>query len=172
MSLPIPIEEIAESALKLTIVPTVGIKKEFDIDGCINSDLTTIFVDYDLYMKRENRTRFTIAHEVGHLVIHSEIFKSFEIKTAEDLIRLQTKITDEESGWLEYQAYAFAGHCLVPRDQLVQAVKKIIGRVPQQEPLENLFPMTQDLLEIFNVSGDVMLKRLQKEGLVKTNGPK
>jgi len=166
LSLPIPIEEIAEAKLNLEIVPAMKIKEDFDVDGCLNSDLTGIFIDYDLYMKYENRTRFTIAHEIGHLIIHEDIFRSLNIKTADELYRLSEKITSEDYGWLEYQAYSFAGHALVPTKLLLKEIKEKLGRIPNKETPEILFPVLQDLLSIFQVSGDVMLRRLQKENIV------
>src|SRR3989344_6719353 len=75
-SLPIPIEEIAEQKLNLRIHEQMNLKKDYDVDGFLISDLTTIFVDFDLYMKFENRTRFTIAHEIGHFILHGDLFKN------------------------------------------------------------------------------------------------
>lgn len=59
LELPIPIEEIAESKLGLTITQEMNLKKDYDVDGFLTSDLTTIFIDFDLYMRHENRTRLT-----------------------------------------------------------------------------------------------------------------
>ncbi len=169
LSLPIPIEEIAEAKLNLKIIPAMKIKEQFDVDGCLNSDLTAIFIDYDLYMKYDNRARSTIAHEVGHLILHNDLFQTLNIKTSDDLHRLTEKITAEEYGWLEFQAYSFAGHILVPSKLLFKEIKDKLGKIPNKETPEVLFPVLQDLLDIFQVSGDVMLRRLQKEGIVKSN---
>lgn len=60
LSLPIPIEEIAEQKLGLTILQEMDLKKNYDVDGFLTSDLKTIFLDFNMYLKYENRTRFTI----------------------------------------------------------------------------------------------------------------
>lgn len=169
LSLPIPIEEIAESKFNIEIVPVMTMKEEFDADGCLTSDFSTIFIDYSVYTKQENRTRFTIAHEIGHLVLHKELFKTLKIQTANDLYELSDKISNKDYGWLEYQAYTFAGHVLVPKDLLLSEVKKRLGRIPERENPENMFHVFQDLIDIFRVSGEAMLRRLTKEGLVKSN---
>ena len=44
-----------------------------------------IFLDFNMYLKYENRTRFTLAHEVGHLILHGEIFKKLNINSVEKL---------------------------------------------------------------------------------------
>lgn len=167
--LPIPIENIAEQKLNLKIIQEMNLKKSYDVDGFLTSDLTTIFVDFDLYLKQESRTRFTIAHEVGHWVLHGKLFRDLEINSAGDLGNLIEKVTDAENQWLEYQAYSFAGQVLVPRDLLFNEIKKRVGRVPQLETPEILVPIAQDLLDVFKVSGLVMSRRLEKEKIVKLN---
>lgn len=83
--------------------------------------------------------------------------------------RIGEVATDEEYGWLEYQAYTFASHVLVPSELLLKEIKAKIGRIPHLESPEVLAPIAEDLLETFQVSGDVMLRRLQKAGIVKSN---
>lgn len=166
---PIPIEEIAESKLNLNIIEEMNLKKDYDIDGFLTSDLTTIFVDFDLYMKFENRTRLTIAHEIGHFILHGQLFQDLKINSIEDLNSLAAKMTDDEHGWLEYQAYSFAGQVLVPKESLLKELKNKLGRIPSAESPEVFIPVIQELLNTFQISGEVMLRRLQKEGIVKTN---
>lgn len=169
LSLPIPIEEIAEQRLKIKILQKMDLKKEYDVEGFLTADLSTIFVDFNMYMKYENRTRFTIAHEIGHLILHGEIFKELGINSVEKLNEFSVKLTDEEYGWLEYQAYSFASHVLVPRDLLISALKKKLGRLPSMEAPEVLAPVIGDLPDAFQVSDAVILRRLQKEKIVKSN---
>lgn len=148
LSPPIPIEEIAEQKLKLKIREQINLKKNYDVDGFLLSDLTTIFIDLDLYIKFENRTRFTIAHEIGHLVLHGNLFRNLNINSVESL-------------------NSFASQVLVPTQVLFDLLKKRLGRTPSQESPEILATVVQDLLDIFQVSGDVLVRRLQKEGIVK-----
>lgn len=169
LSLPIPIEEIAEQKLNLRIHEQMNLKKDYDVDGFLTSGLTTIFIDFNLYMNFENRTRFTIAHEIGHFVLHGGLFKNLGINSIEDLNIFATKLTDEEHGWLEYQAYSFASHVLVPTQPLINELKKRLGRIPSLEAPEILATVTEDLLDVFQVSGDVLVRRLLKEGIVKSN---
>lgn len=98
LSLPIPIEEIAENKLHLKILEEMDLKKNYDVDGFLTSDLENIFIDFNLYMNFENRMKFTIAHEIGHFVLHGELFKKLSINSVETLSTLSSKITDEEYG--------------------------------------------------------------------------
>lgn len=169
LSIPVPIEEIVEQKLNLKIIQQMGLKRDYDVEGFLISDFTTIFVDFDMYLKHENRTRFTIAHEVGHLVLHKDLFEKLGINSVEKLNNFSIKLSDEEYRWLEYQAYSFASHILVPRDLLINELKKRLGRIPSMEAPEILAPVVQDLPDIFNVSDAVILRRLQKEKIIKSN---
>lgn len=170
-TLPIPIEEIAESKLHLEIIPVSKLKMLHDIDGCLDSSLSKIFIDMDLYMKYENRTRSTIAHEIGHLILHKTYFENLNIHTVEDIYNISDQISEDDYGWLEYQAYSFAGQVLVPKNVLISEVEKRLGGIPKGKFLpEKIFSISQDLLEIFNVSGEVLSRRLQKAGIINNDG--
>lgn len=169
LELPIPIEEIAESKLGLTITQEMNLKKDYDVDGFLTSDLTTIFIDFDLYMRHENRTRLTIAHEIGHLIIHGKLFQDLNINSIRDLNNMIEQVTDEDYRWLEYQAYSFAGQVLVPKQLLIKELELRLVKIPSSETPEVILTILQDLLDVFQVSGEVMLRRLQKEGIVKIN---
>ena len=169
LTLPVPIEEIAEAKLGLTISQEMNLKKDYDVDGFLTSDLTTIFIDFDLYMKHENRTRLTISHEIGHLIIHGKLFQELNINSIKDLNNIIEQVTDEDYRWLEYQAYSFAGQVLVPKQLLIKELQNRLGKIPSAETPEIILPILQDLLDVFQVSGEVMLRRLQKEGIVKVN---
>ncbi len=168
LSLPVPIEEIAEQKLKIKIIPTTKLKENYDIDGFLTSNLDAIFLDLDIYLKYENRTRFTIAHEIGHLILHGDMFNKFNINSIEKLNTLSEKLTDEEYSWIEYQAYSFASQVLVPTTLLFKELKNKLGKIPANEMPEVFSPIAQDLLQTFQVSGEVLLRRLQKEGILKS----
>jgi len=169
LSLPIPIEEIAEKKLQMKIFEKPSLKENYDIDGFLTSDLKTIFIDLDIYMKYENRARLTIAHEIGHFFLHGDIFKKLNINSVETLNNLVNQVEDDDYRWLEYQAYSFASQVLVPKTLLFNEIEKRIGKIPKLETPEVLVPIAQDLLDIFKVSGEVIFRRLQKEEIIKSN---
>ena len=169
LSLPIPIEEIAEKKLQMKIFEKPSLKENYDIEGFLTSDLKTIFIDLDIYMKYENRARLTIAHEIGHFFLHGDIFKKLKINSVETLNNLVNQVEDDDYRWLEYQAYSFASQVLVPKRLLFNEIEKRIGKIPKLETPEVLVPIAQDLLDIFKVSGEVIFRRLQKEEIIKSN---
>jgi len=168
LKLPIPIEQIAESKLNLKIYEEFNLKKDFEVESFLTSDLSTIFIDFDIYNKFENRARCSIAHEIGHLILHGKILSKLKISSTVKLGDFLNNVDEDEYSWLEYQAYSFANQVLVPNKLLLTEIKRLVGFVPNQAPLESILPLSEDLLEIFQVSGSLMLKRLQKEGIVKS----
>jgi hypothetical protein len=101
LSVPIPVEDITELKLGFSIVTIPSLKSSFDIDVFINSTFDQITLDDDLFNLYEERSKFTIAHELGHWVLHSSIYSQFKIKTPDEYLNFQNKITEEDQKWLE-----------------------------------------------------------------------
>lgn len=108
-------------------------------------------------------------HEVGHLVLHKNWYEKYGPKSLEDYLSFHERIDKEVYKYLEIQAHTFAGLVLVPTNLLLKELKNRIGKVPSHETPEILIPIAQDLLDIFRVSGEVVWRRLQKEGIIKIN---
>lgn len=75
---------------------------------------------------RENlhRWRFTLAHEVGHLILHSKLLigKIDEKIDTDFSLSFNYHISDETSKRLEFQANMFASHLLLPIETFSQYV--------------------------------------------------
>ena len=65
--IPVPIEEIVEIKLEISIVPKMGMLSRHGIDAFLSYDFTELYIDHDHYMSQTNRSRFTLAHEMGSL---------------------------------------------------------------------------------------------------------
>lgn len=74
-TIPIPIEEIVEFQFGIDIVPIPNLKKSENIDGCLSHDLKTIYVDGNSYSNYKNRYRYSLAHELSHRILHTDLFK-------------------------------------------------------------------------------------------------
>lgn len=167
--LPIPIEEIVEHKMNIALFAISGIKSLIGVDAFISADFSQITIDEYHFTKFPERTRFSIAHEIGHLILHKKWYEKYGPKNLGDYLNFHDRIDNEIYRYTEIQAQTFAGLVLVPKNSLFDELKKRLGKVPQLEAPEVLAPIAQDLLETFQVSGDVMLRRLQKEKIVKSN---
>ena len=92
LSLPIPIEEIVERKMNISLFAIPNIKSLLGIDAFISADFTQLTVDEDCFTKFPERTRFSIAHEVGHLVLHKEWYASYGPKDLGDYLNFPDRI--------------------------------------------------------------------------------
>ena len=170
-AIPIPIEEIVEFDFDIDIIPVLALQREFEVEGFTSSDLKNIYVDEYVYTDYPNRYRFTLAHEIGHIVLHRNLYRENRFSSIAEWKEFINSITEEEHGWLEYQGYAFAGLILVPRENLIKHtnewVKRIKGKgVSIKQNWDFAWELiTAHLGKAFQVSSSVIEKRLDKDGI-------
>ncbi|HXX33756.1 MAG TPA: ImmA/IrrE family metallo-endopeptidase [Thermodesulfobacteriota bacterium] len=174
--LPVDIESIAEFDLGLNIFPFPNLQETFDIEGFISGDLSVIYVDEFIYYQRPARYRFTLAHEIGHYVFHSDLIASFHPQSVADWSKFILAVDEETYDWLEWQAYSFAAAVLVPRVSLKQNFRKelkslqpkidfIRSRGLSAEASQDYIvnAIATKLIGIYDVSADVLNRRISKE---------
>lgn len=179
-TIPVDMEYIIEARLNLSIVPDHDIRRMVSIDAYLTSNLSEIVVDYDQYMDEENRytkrLRFSFAHEIGHYVLHRKIYEKFDITTPEEYYEFVTTCSEKEYRSFEWQANEFAGRLLVPRDKLQEHLQKIYEEL-EAKNAQRLWDESPDfvlersaptLCKPFGVSEDVIIRRVQEEGLVRS----
>lgn len=161
-SIPIPIEWIVEKSLKLEIIPVPLLRSTYGMDGSISVDLKSITVDQELMEDIPNRYRFTLAHEVAHLELHSALIRGWRINSVEELRAKMASLSPEIYRSLEWQANCLAGYLLVPAPSLIAEFAQLhIG----ESELE-IAEAVQNLSQVFEVSSKVIEIRLEKEGLL------
>ena len=64
----------------LEVIPFDDLFAKYDSDAAITQDFTGIYVDTEAYVFwekgpvwKQNRLRFSVAHELGHYVLHREV---------------------------------------------------------------------------------------------------
>lgn len=175
--LPIPIEEIVEFRLNLDIVPIPGLHAFIETDGFLYGDLSAIAVDDFVYNNRPARCRFTLAHEVGHFVLHPQIFKSARAKNLSSWKKFVNSLPERVYSRAEYQAYSFAGLILVPSEHLKSelnkelrgvyaAIKGEMGVDSNKVSSDFIQSVVEDrLAKTFDVSADVIHRRIEHDDL-------
>lgn len=159
-SFPVNIESVCDY-LGLAIMPVRGLKGYFGVDAFIAADFKTIYVDEVGFRAGTNRYRFSLAHEIGHFVLHREYFPN-RIESLEEWIG-----SSAYSGrnYVEYQANYFAGCLLAPEDELIWMLNTMYDgnfarnyyRVEQRNHTKVLTKMRR----WFMVSEQVMTRRMQ-----------
>lgn len=153
-SVPVPVDRIAE-ALGAAVAHQA--LSDGEISGMLYRDgvRTVIGVNSNHALKRQ---RFTIAHEIGHLVLHKGrpvlVDTSVRVNWRDDT---SSKASDRE----EIEANAFAAELLMPQklvrheiERLLKKDRKIVDR-----------KLTKVLAEAFDVSVDAMNYRLINLGI-------
>jgi Zn-dependent peptidase ImmA (M78 family) len=169
--LPIPIEKIVEFKFRLDIVPVPGLQDKFDVDAYVTSDLKEIRVDGFIQENRSTRYRFSLAHELSHLLIHQDVFKELHFSTIQEWKSAIISIPEEQYSWIEWQGYALAGLILVPPeplasvfgDKIKEARKAGIELLDVDEEMRRV--VESHIGRYFEVSADVVARRMKCDKL-------
>lgn len=169
----VKIDEIIEYQIGLDIVPVPGLLDGYDVDGWLSKDRATIYVDEFVYLNRENRYRFSLAHEVAHWLVHKDIYDLLDFSSAAGWKQVLAEFPQSQLGFFEYQAYALGGLILVSADHLEAAFERLAndafsaGVDIAELTREQRQPFDRELGKIFGVSPGVIARRLEKENLVE-----
>ncbi|MEK7625172.1 MAG: ImmA/IrrE family metallo-endopeptidase [Patescibacteria group bacterium] len=165
--IPLDIEKIIEQKLEIEILPIPNLLQFCSVNALITSDWSKIYVDNEKYMDDRylTRLRFSLAHEIGHFVLHKELYASFGIKSFENFYKFVESIDDTEYGFIETQANSFAGYLLIPDFALLPEKEKILTgkKLPKgvdAAMLNNV--LADELCRIFNVSAQACENALNR----------
>ena len=175
-SIPVNIEYIIESNYRMDIIPIPSLQTAYDIEGCSAYDFTAIFVDQHVYERIYNRYRFTLAHELGHKILHQEYYNKLNFSRISDWAEIVEQMDESDRSKMEYQAYMFAGMILVPKEILRVEFNKqlqlIQSHIDQAQlngiSREDYLPIMTDVIANglspkFEVSRSVLIKRIKFE---------
>lgn len=172
-SVPVPIEEIIEFKFGINIVPALGLQRDFGVEGFTSSDMKNIYVDEIVYGNIVTRYRFTLAHEIGHCYLHHSLYSSQVFTSSYQWKEFIQSFQDSDRGWLEFQANSFAGLILVPQELLLEHTAECIKKIDEEgiqlkAHWDYAWEQIYDYLgkEIFNVSAEVISRRIAKDGIM------
>ena len=161
---PIIVENIAEQFLGYSIdISDEGLFSNPKLLGGISFETDTIFVNASIE-DHEGRYNFTIAHEIGHHVLHRQIFCNALDGKDKILCReLSTKPL------VEQQADRFAAALLMPRKEIREAV----GLQKSKSIYEALkvAKKVREILKIDNVSTSAIINRMKDLTLIDNSIP-
>lgn len=173
--LPVDVEAIAEFELDLEIRPITGLCSSGNVDALLLGNLETIIVDTDYYRddRMVNRIRFSMAHEIGHLVLHPDVFSRIAHSSIDEWVAFFQAIPDDQYTWIEQHAYEFAGRLLVPRERLTKEFEKAreLAEARGFTEWDSSGETVRDYIahgiaRVFAVSEQVVSKRLLRENLL------
>lgn len=171
--LPVPIEEIIDNDIGLHIVLFPNLYRVYRHSGFLSHDHKMIFVDEYQYYNYPGKYRFTLAHEIGHYVLHPEFYNIHKFRDLEDYIQWRLSLPSETLHWLNTHAGWFAGCVLVPSDLLEQHCIKFLDEDPR--PFSEEFWQTgdfweyaaKDLCQYFDVNPATVAFQIKKEKIIE-----
>ena len=165
--LPVPVESIAEHFLKYDLeITDEGLFADPGFLGGIAFETNTIFVNASIE-DHEGRYTFTIAHEIGHHVLHKELYDELISDRSQVLCR-----EEKRKPLIEQQADRFAAALTMPRRMLADEVEKY-GK-PMPRTLGDTLRLANHLNQkcgFLNVSISALVNRLKDLGLVHQSIP-
>ncbi len=121
-----------------------------------------------------HRLKFTLAHEIGHIILHSEILKNSVDLLAE--YEEESLCYEKAIQRMEIQANIFAAYLIVPKWKLNNEVKELFGKYNinkgrlyldnQLCNIRNYQLIVNELSLKFDVSKEVIKYRLEEENLL------
>jgi len=178
--IPVPIEEVVEFDLGFDIILTENMQRDFDVEGFTTFKDKSIYVDDFIYKNRPYRYRFTLAHEVGHIVLHKSLLEGIELISVTQWEQFIDQVDIKDYNALEFQGYAFGGLVLVQPHKLktlfeenIEYIKPLVDQA-RSEGLDReqyldyaINAMASILSPKFDVSNDVLSRRIIYDDLDK-----
>ena len=136
---PVDVLSIVEIELGLDPVPYPDLFDTFHVDACLMVDMTGIYIDQKAFYDweagdrwEEKRLRFSLAHELGHFVLHESEIRANSFGSIEDFRRWAGNRANHQTA--EYQADEFAGRLLAPIDVLTDIYDRECARLDGLSP--------------------------------------
>lgn len=132
---PIPLTDIvAAHGLNIVYADFSAVKNGNKIAGFLDFDAHKIYVNKD---DPSNRQRFTIAHELGHFLLHQDYVKD----ESKYNVLLRTPLKDKDYTPEEKEANCFAAYLLVP-SELLKKYEKYPNSI-----VASLFAVSEDVIK-------------------------
>lgn len=174
--LPVDVLTLAELELRLDVIPFDDLFEKYDADAALTLDFTGLYVDAEAYMLwergprwKQRRLRFSVAHELGHHVLHREQAAGLNFASLADFATW-TKGYRGQQYSLEQEANEFAGRLLVPADRLRSEFERFGREIAPymthwQSSPDIRRQFAERLMQRFEVNAQVIETRLDREGI-------
>ena len=173
-TIPVPVEDIIEKQFNIDIYPVPGLTRAFTAndDGVVayvNSSLNLITVDYDAWEGHTTRYRFSITHELAHIILHGNIFSQLKANSIAEWKLAMQSIPTDQYRWLERTPTTSPDSFWSPPPNFANSL-----RITPQRPWQRACVLTMSLCgpTLANISPRYLVPlaksvriRIEKEGL-------
>lgn len=155
----------------INIFPFPRLYKDHGLNGFLSRDRTTIYIDELQYDQFNEKYRFTIAHELGHYVLHKSCYENLPFESPDEYVKWRLSITPEDISWFETHGDWFAGHVLVPTNRLEKICLKVVSKYQDKFLKFKTIPdeiwsyISNEVATYFDVNPPVVEIRIKKENI-------
>jgi hypothetical protein len=169
-SYPLDVEEIAECDLGMEIRLASGVLDEFGSPAQIapGDGNPFITVDADQYRQQSSFYRYSVAHEIGHHVLHGDwLAKVWQLVTSVETWKsVIMERSEDDYQWIEAQADEFASYLLAPEAAfepfLTEHLEKL-DRIEAKLDSEDVLPyLANPVAGYFGMSASAAQARIRK----------
>lgn len=128
---PLDLLTFIELELKLDVIPFDNLAHEFSADAAVLGDFSGFYIDGYIYDRLEtatrsqlNRLRFSLAHELGHYILHQEKYQDAAVSDFDSMKDWLNHHSGDKAN-IEREANEFAGRLLVPIEVLSPLFEKL-----------------------------------------------
>lgn len=170
----VDIEYIIESHFNIRI-ESAPLKWYRGVEGYPSLNGRKIYVDVNLMNEdnQERRYRFTLAEELAHIILHSDIWK--DVETVDEWVQKWSNIPESDDRYLNINAKELAGVILMPKNYFINRAIQLRDKFIAENsffPLENVqtesvirYSVIRSLMNDFNVSQkpcEIRLERIER----------
>ena len=170
---PVEIDQIVEQHERVgDIVPAELLEDKFNVAAVLvprDKYTVDIFVDEDTYTYHSARANFSIAHEFGHLILHSGVWEGYSNLGVEEAVDIHNRIRTRYAR-LENEANNFAGALLMPSRTINAHVESLYEVLVKHWGFEkDVIPgkIWSCIAKEYQVSPTAAKIRIEKLGLLK-----
>lgn len=126
---PVEADYVLESIFDIEIVVADELYRTTSVHAFVAGGCRQVFVDREITLRDPAWYNYTLAHEVGHLVLHRQVFAAATHRTRAEFEAFRRRIGTAAYGRLESQAHLFAGALIAPGRLLEATADEVVGIV-------------------------------------------
>ena len=170
---PFEVELYLCSILGYDICPTDALEETCNVDTALIACKKLIRIQESTYNRNEARTRMSLAHELAHLVLHSEYIDHIcallrKANKTDEYNRIIRFLPEPDATRAEEQAFFTAGAIVAPKSILK---REIVGFISSKVQLGtalkdgDVILLFKHLTGFFGITQSALVKRLDMSGL-------
>ncbi|MHB8077680.1 MAG: ImmA/IrrE family metallo-endopeptidase [Candidatus Krumholzibacteriia bacterium] len=127
LAAPIPVELIIERDFHIEIVVVDGLGATIGCQAYTSWSAREIVVDRRMLSSEPGWYHFSLAHELGHVVLHPQVFQKSGHRTRGEYEAFMARLPEADRERMEKQAQLFAGAFLAPEQTILAVADECVG---------------------------------------------